>query len=179
MSIELPVTSRHRRDMTERLLKVTLSPNQTNKQNKSWYSVSTLSFNSFLHPPLHHHPFIFFISLSFPGLALLFILSLRPIKLDVSLTFTILVANLAGDKLVIFFLLFFNGKHDLTFHANCLHSGKNKKTISKCHLLKLLPGPKNITQLSMKISLLINMKMQTKVGIFIFISREIFMLSYV
>ena len=26
-------TSRHRRDMTERLLKATLSPNQTNKQN--------------------------------------------------------------------------------------------------------------------------------------------------
>ena len=35
------------------------------------------------------------------------------------------------------------------------------------------------TQLGMKISLLINMKMPTKVGIFIFISREIFMLSYV
>ena len=30
MSVELPATSRHRRDMTERLLKVTLSPNQTN-----------------------------------------------------------------------------------------------------------------------------------------------------
>ena len=29
MSIELPVTSRHRRDMTDRLLKATLSPNQT------------------------------------------------------------------------------------------------------------------------------------------------------
>ena len=29
MSIELPATSRHRRDMTERLLKATLSPNQT------------------------------------------------------------------------------------------------------------------------------------------------------
>ena len=35
------------------------------------------------------------------------------------------------------------------------------------------------TQLSMKFSLLINMKMPTIVGIFIFISREIFMLSYV
>ena len=34
-------------------------------------------------------------------------------------------------------------------------------------------------QLSMKFSLLINMKMPTIVGIFIFISREIFMLSYV
>ena len=33
-------------------------------------------------------------------------------------------------------------------------------------------------QLSMKFSLLINMKMPTIVGIFIFISREIFMLSY-
>ena len=33
------------------------------------------------------------------------------------------------------------------------------------------------TQLSMKFSLLINMKMPTIVGIFIFISREIFMLS--
>ena len=31
----------------------------------------------------------------------------------------------------------------------------------------------------MKISLLINMKMPTKVGIFIFINRETFMLSYV
>ena len=35
------------------------------------------------------------------------------------------------------------------------------------------------TQLSMKFSLLINMKMPTIVGIFIFISREILMLSYV
>ena len=33
VSIELPVISRHRRDMTERLLKATLSPNQTNCQN--------------------------------------------------------------------------------------------------------------------------------------------------
>ena len=31
MSTELPATSRHRRDMTERLLKATLSPKQTNK----------------------------------------------------------------------------------------------------------------------------------------------------
>ena len=48
------------------------------------------------------------------------------------------------------------------------------------------PGPEVIkpffscsTQLSMKFSLLINMKMPTIVGIFIFICREIFMLSYV
>ena len=32
VSIELPATSRHRRDMIERLLKATLSPNQTHKQ---------------------------------------------------------------------------------------------------------------------------------------------------
>ena len=47
------------------------------------------------------------------------------------------------------------------------------------------PGPKVInffscsTQMSMKFALLINMKMPTLIGIFIFISREIFMLSYV
>ena len=47
------------------------------------------------------------------------------------------------------------------------------------------PGPEVInisscsTQLCMKNSLLINMKMPTLVGTFIFISREIFMLSYV
>ena len=35
------------------------------------------------------------------------------------------------------------------------------------------------TQLSMKFSLLINLKMPTIVGIFIFISREIFTLSYI
>ena len=35
------------------------------------------------------------------------------------------------------------------------------------------------TQLNMKFSLLINLKMPTKVGIFKFISREIFMHSYV
>ena len=35
MSIELPATSRHRRDMIEKLLKAkTLSPNQTKKQTK-------------------------------------------------------------------------------------------------------------------------------------------------
>ena len=48
-----------------------------------------------------------------------------------------------------------------------------------------IPGPEVIklcscsTQLSMKISLLINMKMPTIVGIFIFISREIFVLNYI
>ena len=48
-----------------------------------------------------------------------------------------------------------------------------------------VPGPEVmkvfscLTQLSMKFSLLINMKMPTIVGIFIFITRAIFMLSYV
>ena len=37
----------------------------------------------------------------------------------------------------------------------------------------------NANNSCMKISLLINMKMPTIVGIFLFISREIFMLSYV
>ena len=52
-----------------------------------------------------------------------------------------------------------------------------------CHFISS-PGPKVIklfscsTQLSMKFSLLINMKMPTIFGIFIFISREIFMFSY-
>ena len=47
------------------------------------------------------------------------------------------------------------------------------------------PGPEVIklfscsTQLSMKFSLLINMKMPTIFGIFIFISREIFMLNFI
>ena len=35
------------------------------------------------------------------------------------------------------------------------------------------------TQLSITFSLLMNMKMPTKIGIFIFISREIFTLSYI
>ena len=35
------------------------------------------------------------------------------------------------------------------------------------------------TQMNMKVSLLLNMKMPTKAGIFIFISREIFILSHV
>ena len=35
VNIELPDTSRHRRDMTERLLKATLTPNQTNKSTVS------------------------------------------------------------------------------------------------------------------------------------------------
>ena len=46
-----------------------------------------------------------------------------------------------------FFFFFFFRKQDLTFHANCLHlhertnplSGKNKKSIWKCRLLKIYP----------------------------------------
>ena len=58
-------------------------------------------------------------------------------------------------------------------------------SINQTTLQHNTPGPEVIklfscsTQLSMKFSLLINMKMLTIVGIFIFISREIFMLSYV
>ena len=64
-----------------------------------------------------------------------------------TLTFTTLWAFSAKDKLMIFFL-FFPKKQDLTFHANCLQicikhhilfPGKNKKNISKCRLLKILP----------------------------------------
>ena len=77
-------------------------------------------------------------------------LSLKPLTL----------ANSADDKLEIFFLFFLIKrivnkirKQDLTFHANCLihsmaticmkrqilFSGKNKKPISKCRLLKISP----------------------------------------
>ena len=39
------------------------------------------------------------------------------------------------------FFNFFPRKQDSTFHANCLlFSGKNKKYISVCRLLKILPG---------------------------------------
>ena len=52
----------------------------------------------------------------------------------------------------------------------------NNSSASGPEVIKLFSSS---TQLSMKFSLLINMKMPTTVGIFIFISREIFMLSYV
>ena len=57
--------------------------------------------------------------------------------------------------------------------------------VKKSALSRAISGPEVIklfscsTQLSMKFSLLINMKMPTIVGIFIFISKEILMLSYV
>ena len=41
-SIELPATSRHRRDMTERLLKVALNP-KSNKQIRSGHSILVYS----------------------------------------------------------------------------------------------------------------------------------------
>ena len=65
-------------------------------------------------------------------------------------TFTTLWAFSADDKLIILFLIL-PRKQDLTFHANCLlrrqfawnvkscFLGKNKKNISKCRLLKILP----------------------------------------
>ena len=46
VSIELPVTSRHRRDMTERLLKATLSPNQTNNQKTATCSQIRVKFGA-------------------------------------------------------------------------------------------------------------------------------------
>ena len=46
VSIELPATSRHRRDMTERLLKATLSPNQTNKRFSWKNKKSIIDFSS-------------------------------------------------------------------------------------------------------------------------------------
>ena len=64
-------------------------------------------------------------------------------------------------------------------------TSRAKNLLYYCFNLNDCSGPEVIelfscsTQLSMKISLLINMKMPTIVGIFIFISREIFMLSYV
>ena len=54
------------------------------------------------------------------------------------------------------------------FSTNILSSGLEVIKLFSCS-----------TQLSMKFSLLINMKMPTIVGIFIFISRENFNLSYV
>ena len=51
---------------------------------------------------------------------------------------------------------------------------KNRSVVIRPEVIKLFSCS---TQLSMKFSLLINMKMPTIVGIFIFISREIFMLS--
>ena len=53
-----------------------------------------------------------------------------------SLTFNTLWANSAGEKLL-FFFFFFPRKKDMK--CQILFPGKNKKNISKCHLLKILP----------------------------------------
>ena len=71
--------------------------------------------------------------------------------------FTILWANLADDKLVIFFSFFFFSRKtefDMScklspFETVCmkrliLFFGKNKKNISKCRLLKILPRVLNL-----------------------------------
>ena len=53
MSIELPVTTRHRRDMTEKLLKATLNPNShththsINQHNQSTVETVTAILNMF------------------------------------------------------------------------------------------------------------------------------------
>ena len=63
-------------------------------------------------------------------------------------------ADSADDKLMIFFL-FFPRKQDLTIHTNShqeticmrcqiLFSRKNKKNLSKCHLLKFLPTMQSV-----------------------------------
>ena len=60
-----------------------------------------------------------------------------------------------------------------------------QRTAIRPHKEQATPGPEVIKhfsclfQLSIKFSLLINMKMPTIVGIFIFMSREIFMFNYV
>ena len=85
------------------------------------------------------------------------------------------------------------GFNDVNRHRKNTHAQTNKReTVKQYHpgmvnstitAERLKPGPEVIkllscsTQLSMKISQLINMKMPTIVGIFIFISRENFMLS--
>ena len=71
--------------------------------------------------------------------------------------FTTPWANSADNTVMIFFLSF-PRKQDLTCHANCLHrnnlheipnlfTGKNKKNISICHLLKILPRVLNFDML--------------------------------
>ena len=52
---------------------------------------------------------------------------------------------------MIFFFFNFPRKQDLAFHANCLHCKsileKNKKNISVCHLLKILPRVVGVKEL--------------------------------
>ena len=54
--IEFPATSRHRRDMTERLLKATLSPTQTNKSTVSIDFVSAEVESQGKDQPVHARP---------------------------------------------------------------------------------------------------------------------------
>ena len=68
--------------------------------------------------------------------------------------------------------IFREGEATFSQTHNCLSSEKR----SGPEVIKLFSCS---TQLSMKFSLLINMKMPTLFGIFIFFSRENFMLSYV
>ena len=63
VSIELPATSRHHSDMTERLLKGTLSPNQTNKTKSQGLNPSEANSahdfgTSLLSAFDYHHSFI-------------------------------------------------------------------------------------------------------------------------
>ena len=75
---------------------------------------------------------------------------------------------------------------ELEMNEECLQMSRNVRQRTVGHVLpaNAQSGLEVIklfscsTQLSMKFSLLIKMKMPTNVGIFIFISREMFMLSY-
>ena len=61
----------------------------------------------------------------------------------------------------------------------CIAANYISKVINEKYGPQIIKRFSCSTQLSMNISLLINMKMPTMVGIFIFSSRETFMLSYV
>ena len=70
--------------------------------------------------------------------------------------------------------IFSANKYELNSAEHEIFSANKYELNSAEHEISLL-----INQLSMNFSLPLNIKMPTKVGIFIFISREIFMLSYV
>ena len=95
------------------------------------------------------------LKLSYPPCSLVAFLS-NPVSWDItswkhnyiiltSLTFTTLWAFSADDKLMIFFLFFPENrirhfiKETICMKCHILFSGKNKKNISKCCLLKILP----------------------------------------
>ena len=54
VNIELPAISRHRRDMTERLLKATLNPNETNKQDLTDTCADSVDLDEMAHNKPSH-----------------------------------------------------------------------------------------------------------------------------